>query len=243
MKIQSIIVLCTVAIVGCGKSDPISGANKPKPTPEVKITTQNQNSLFPFAVGNSWTFAMEVTMESPNQPRSTGNLIVQYAVTKVTNEGGAIKATIDVSSNGKVQDQQIWSVDNTGIYQISSRPTPRTEPLIFEPKQPVIRFPVKDQENFRWTGKGLTPVNKKGSMKYVFKCDGNQTVDTEMGPMNSLFMQSGGTFATDEGVEGGLVINAWFSPGVGLARYRQEIITKTAKSTITMRLKSYNIKK
>ena len=243
MKTQSIIVVCAVAIVGCGKSDPASTTSNPKATPEVKITTQNQSSLFPFAVGNSWTFAMEVSLEAPNQPRSTGNLVVQYTVTKVTNEGSTVKATLDVSNNGKVQDQQVWSVDSTGIYQLSTKVTPRTEPLLFVPKQPVMRFPIKDQETFKWEGTGLTPINKKGTMKYAFKCDGNQTVDTEMGSMNSLFMQTGGSFKTDEGVEGGLVINAWFSPGVGLVRYRQEIGTKTAKSSITMRLKSYNIKK
>ncbi|MEI8280866.1 MAG: hypothetical protein WCG75_00535 [Armatimonadota bacterium] len=243
MKIQSVIVVCVLAIVGCSKSDPAGTTNKPKVAPEVQITTQNQKSLFPFAVGNSWTFAMEVSLETPNQPRSTGNLIVQYTVTKIATEGSTVKATLDVSNNGKVQDQQVWAVDSTGIYQVSTRPTPRPDALLFEPKQPVMRFPIKNQETFIWEGKGLTPVNKKGTMKYAFKCDGNQTVDTDMGSMNALFMQTGGSFKTDEGVLGNIIINAWFSPGVGLARYRQEIITKTAKSSITMRLKSYNIKK
>lgn len=240
MKTQSLLIILGLTLVGCGKSDPKLANAKPT-TPVVTVTSENQRTLFPFAVGNSWNFAIEIQTQAANRPKESVSGEVQYKVTKtipVANDG--VKATIAVMQDGKKIDEQDWICDSKGIFQISMK----SSNSVFTPRQPVIRFPVKDQDEFRWEGTGVTPIGKPGSMKYAFKNDGVQpNVDTDMGTMGALFMQTGGSFKTNEGVIGNLVVNSWFSPGVGLIRYRQVISAKGVNSSLTLRLKSYNVKK
>ena len=239
MKSQSLIIVFGIALVGCGNSGPKPVAKTPD-VAEVKVTPQNQLTLFPLVEGNSWTYVMEVSAESVNQPKQTLKAEIVYKVTKVTkNSADSAKVTLSVMQDGKMQDEQEWGYDSKGIFQISAK----ASKIAFSPKQPVIRFPVKDQDTYKWDGSGQTPVGKLGTMKYGFKNDGMQTVDTEMGQMNALFIQSGGSFKVTNGIEGKVIMNAWYTPGIGLARFRQVIYVKGANSTITLRLKSYNVKK
>ncbi len=239
MKFSPHIFLFGLMTIGCGSSNAKPVQNSPE-VREVKVSAENQQSLFPFVEGNTWSFATEVVAESTNRPKQIMSGILEYKVAKVIQDSPTSKrAIIEVSSDGKKQDEQEWSSDEKGIFQISMK-SPRVP---FLPKQPVVRFPVKDQDTYRWEGTGLTPLGKQGSMRYAYKNDGMQTVDTEMGQMNGMFLQTGGTFKATDGTVGQLIVNAWFSPGVGLVRYKQEIQVKGGKSAITLRLKSYNVKK
>jgi hypothetical protein len=240
MKQYVILGTIGLTIVGCGSS-----GSKPTDTkreaPDVKLSVQNQRSLFPLEVGNSWTYALEVVAQTANQPKQTRTAEVQYKVTKVSKESSdSTKATLGIFQDGKLQDEQEWSCDNKGIFQISMK----AAKVPYIPKQPAIRFPLKDQDEFRWEGTGLTPIGKQGSMKTAFKNDGIQkNVDTDMGPMSALFMQNGGSFKTTDGIVGNQVVNSWFTPGVGLVRFRQVLQLKNGSSSIILRLKSYNVKK
>ncbi|MEI7986461.1 MAG: hypothetical protein WCI55_12615 [Armatimonadota bacterium] len=239
MKPQLLAIIAIFSLAGCGKPDPKTSA---KPAlPDIKITAENQRTLFPFAVGNTWTYAIEIVSEGKDRPKETRTGEIQYKVTKVSNDSGdSVRATLAVMQDGKQQDEQDWSCDSKGIFQLSSK----SSKTPYSPKQPVIRFPVKDQDEFKWEGTGITPIGKQGKMEYAFKNDGIQkNVDTEMESMPALFMQSAGKFMSSDGTAGQLVSNSWFSPGVGLIRYRQVIGLKGMNSAITLRLKSYNVKK
>jgi hypothetical protein len=239
MKPQLLAIIPILALAGCGKSDPKQSKKAEPPAP--KITAQNQRSLFPFSEGNSWNYDLEIVTEGKDRQKETRTGEIQYKVSKVTKgSDDSIRATLSVKEGGKVLDEQEWSIESNGIFQYSSKSVKTP----FTPKQPVIRFPVKDQDEFKWEGTGMTPIGKPGKMKYAFKNDGIQkNVDTEMGSMPGLFMQSAGTFQASDGIAGELITNSWFSPGVGLIRYRQVIGLKGVNSAITLRLKSYNVKK
>jgi hypothetical protein len=239
MKRQILAIFTILSLAGCGKSDPKTSA-KPK-VPDLKITAENQRSLFPFAVGNTWSYAIEIVSEGKDRPKETRTGEIQYKVVRVSNDSSdSVRATLAVMQDGKQQDEQEWSCESKGIFQLSSK----SSKTPYSPKQPVIRFPVKDQDEFKWEGTGITPIGKQGKMVYAFKNDGIQkNVDTEMESMPALFMQSAGTFKASDGTAGQLVSNSWFSPGVGLIRYRQVIGLKGVNSAITLRLKSYNVKK
>jgi hypothetical protein len=239
MKILPLAVLPVLTLVCCSKPEPKPAAKSE--TLETLINATNEKSLFPFAVGNSWNYALEITAEAADRPKRSMAGEIQYKVTKVVKESGdSVRATIAVLQDGVQKDEQDWSCDNKGIFQVSMK----SSKVPFVSKQPVIRFPVKAQDAFRWEGSGITPVGKPGTMKYAFKNDGFQeNVDTEMGSMGAVFMQSAGTFKANDGTDGQLVVNSWFSPGVGLIRYRQVVGVKGVNSSITLRLKSYNVKK
>lgn len=226
-------------IVGCGASQPTQNQSKLPEVPTVKITAENQRSLFPFTEGNRWTYEVEITRQLAGQPRQVTSGEMEYRVTKVTNDGSFTKATISVYQDGAKKDEQDWGVDDKGIYQIAIR----KDHVAYTPKQPVLRFPIKDQDEFKWDGTGLTPVGKQGHMTYAYKQDGTQNADTAMGSMNCVYMQSGGGFKHSDGSVGQIGVNAWFAPGVGLARYRQVVAVKQGESAITLRLKSYTVKK
>ena len=238
MKTLPSIFLTGALAVGCGTP----GTKVAAKTPDVKqasVTVKNQRTLFPFVEGNTWTFGLEISAQIANRPKQNLTGVLEYKVSKVFKDSPtATRAIIEVLQDGKKQDEQEWGNDEKGIFQVSMKSTRQA----YSPKQPVIRFPVKDQDTFRWEGTGLTPDGKQGSMKYVYKNDGMQNVDTEMGQMNALFMQSAGTFKGNDGSIGQLVVNAWFTPGVGLVRYRQVIQLKGANTSITLRLKSYTVK-
>ena len=243
MKSQTLMIVAGLSIIGCGKgsspgADPKQSlARAPEGAP---VTPQNERTLFPFAEGNVWTYAIEIKTQIAGKPEQNATGEIQYKITSVVkNSPDSVRATLAIMQNGKQTDVQEWGCDSKGIFQLSmkSSKTP------YSPKQPVIRFPVKDQDAFRWEGTGLTPIGKPGSMRYAFKNDGTLPADTEMGQMNAVFMESGGSFKTSDGIIGQIIVNSWFTPGVGLVRYKQEIGLKGGKSSITLRLKSYNVKK
>ena len=240
MKFLPFVPALGILIVGCGGGTVPKPTSKTTETKNTKITAANQRSLFPFAEGNKWTFGMEVELELAGRSKQVIKGELMYKMTKVIKDSPtASRAIIEVWRDEKKQDEQEWGVDDKGIYQISMKGNRQA----YSPKQPVIRFPVKDQDTFQWEGSGMTPISKPGTMKYVFKADGMQMVDTDMGTLNGLFMQSGGTFKASDGTPGGLAVNAWFGPGIGLLRYRQLIRLKGGNTTITLRLKSYTVKK
>ena len=239
MKSQALMIVVGLALIGCGNSGSPSTAKAPE-VAQVKVTPQNQLSLFPLEVGNTWTYVMEVVAQSATAPKQSLTAEIQYKIIKVTKDSAdSAHATLAVMQDGKQQDEQEWGYDSKGLYQLSMKAAKTP----FTPKQPVIKFPPKEGGTFKWEGSGLTPIGKPGTMRYAYKNDGNQNVDTEMGQMNALFMQTGGSFKATGGIQGQLIVNSWFSPGVGLVRYRQVVYVKGANSSITLRLKSYTVKK
>jgi hypothetical protein len=228
-----------IVTIGCGSS-----AQKPSQVmldvKEVKITPQNQRSLFPITVGNSWVYTMEASAQSLKNPKKSMTGVLGYRVVKVLKVAPfAVRATIEVFLGGKKTDEQDWVMDDKGLFLVSTGAVKKA----YSPRQPILKFPLKDQDNFKWEGTGSTPIGKPGKMTYAFKYDGMQNADTDMGQMNAAFMQSVGAFKTDGGEIGKMGVNSWYSPGVGLVRYKQEIELKGAATSITLRLKSYNVVK
>ena len=240
MKSSPSLILVGFLVVGCASSPSSKPQSKTDvAVPEVKITTANQRDLFPFAEGNKWTYSVDITRQLAGRNRETTTGEMEYQITKVTKDGGFTKATISVLQDGVRKDEQQWGVDDKGIYQLSIR----KDRVAYTPKQPVVRFPIKDQDKFDWDGKGLTPIGKLGRMVYAFKQDGMQNADTAMGSLYCVYMQSGGGFKNNDGTAGKIGVNSWFAPGIGLARYRQVVAVKEGESSITLRLKSYTVKK
>ena len=241
MKVIPISFLFGIFSIGCGSSG--TNSSPIGKTPEIKrakITTENQRSLLPLAEGNTWTYSLEATADIAGQPKKSASGTVEYRISKVFKDSPtSVRAIMDVYQGDKKTDEQEWGVDDKGISQISVKPTRQA----FSTRQIIIRFPVKDQDSYRWEGTGITAVGRPGSMRLAFKNDGTQDVDTEMGQMNAVFIQNVGSFKANDGTLGNEGVNSWYSPGVGLVRYRQEIRLKNVATVITLRLKSYNVKK
>ena len=233
------VALLGIISLGCSSTAP-KPADPKSDVKALTITSKDQKTLFPFAEGNTWIYTLEIAAQATNTPKKSMSGELRYTISKVFNDSPtASRAIIDVFQGTKKSDTQEWGCDDKGLFIISTG----ADHKAYSSRQPILHFPIKDQDSFKWEGSGTTPVGKPGKMTYAYKYDGTQMVDTDMGQMNAAFMQSAGVFKTDSGEFGKLGVNSWYCPGVGLVRYRQEIELKNAATAITLRLKSYNVKK
>ncbi|MBS1727827.1 MAG: hypothetical protein JST51_13990 [Armatimonadetes bacterium] len=250
MEIKAIGILVGVSalFIGCAPASAPPGGSGGKGAtaqaadPSSLVAAGNEKSLFPFAQGNSWTFAVDIQRQLTGRPKEQSTSELEYRVLSVAKDGSFTKATLGIFQDGKQKDQQVWGADEHGIYQMAMNP-PGGSLVPYSPKQPILHFPIKDQEEFSWNGSGVTPVGKPGKMEYKYKLDGTADADTEMGSMHCVYMQTAGKFTNSDGTVGILGVNSWYSPGVGLARYRQVIQIKGGESSVTLRLKKYTVKK
>jgi hypothetical protein len=238
-KLGLMLVVTPLVLVACGKSEykPATSLIKPK---EYKLDPNNLANLFPFAEGNTWTYNMESSLQVPGKPAQNSDSEYQYKVARVVKESDtATRAILEVYRDGERKDDQEWLVDSTGLYQLSMGAN-RTA---FNPKQIVLKFPIKAGEMVTWEGTGPLPIGGIGTLKYNFKAEELQIIDTDVKgeTMKGLFVENAGTFKNDKG-EGILAQNTWYVPGVGLARYKQVIKLKDGEAVLTLRLKSYTVK-
>jgi hypothetical protein len=230
------VLLC---LTGCGSSEykPVKQAIKVK---EYKLDPNNYANLFPFTEGNRWTYALESSAQVQGQPNTETVAEFEYRVKQVIKESPtATRAILEVYRDTELREEQEWMVDATGLYQMSLGKDRRA----FSPKQLVLKFPIKEGETSSWEGSGPTPLAKPGTMKYQFKVDKIQPIDTDVQgeALSGLFVENAGTFKAD-GQEGILAQNTWYVPGVGLARYKQVLKLKGVEAVLTLRLKSYTVK-
>lgn len=226
MKNWIIFGACALIVAGCGSGG--GGSYKPeavKTVEPVKIAPGEETSLFPLSVGNQWTYAL-------TQSQAGGRTITKEVVFKVTAAkpaGDGIEANIEVSMDGTVTEKQVWQVGSKGIYQVvgGSPATP------FTPGQPQILFPPETGRKFTWKGTGFMPTGKPGPMSASYEILGPQTVDTDMGPLSAIAVQSVATM-TVNGKQGSQTSMTWWAPKVGLVRY--------VNANSILKLKTYTAK-
>lgn len=239
--------LCLTAflIVGIGGCTPKPAKYKPVAAPTVTpivITAENQKSLFPAVVGNSWVYQLEREAKAQNQATPTlSQKEITYKISKV--EVQPDKSTLlalEVYQDDDIVDQQEWQIDDTGIYQLNMT----KDKVAFSPKQPLVKFPVKPQEKIKWEGRGLTAFGKPGNSTVELLTSDIQTVDTGVGPISAQAFEAGGIFKTDEKrIEGATIATTWMSPGIGIVRYQQIVQVQGGSFKTTLRLKNYNLNK
>lgn len=230
-----------IAASGCGESkDTPAQTTTKKPEPKkMNLTADNQQTLYPLTEGSSWVYSMELERQMTGKQAERGQSLLEYRVAKSVKEGAtATRATVEVYRNDVMEDTQEWYKDNSGVYQVSVGKDKKA----YTPPQFIVKFPIKDQEEYTWKGNGTTPVGKRGELNYIFKCEGMMNADTDMGAMHSVFVSSSGSFKAGDGQEGIIATNSWFAQDIGLIRYRQLVKIKGGQSTITLKLKSYTVK-
>lgn len=229
----------TVALVGC---KPGGGGSTPTTTkikeaaPTAKVVEGMDTNLFPLKVGNQWTYSVAQTLARGGQVRN-GSMEVTFRVKTVDRGANAVKATLEVLSGNKVSDRQIWMIDKTGIYQtaIGMNLVPFSSP------QPVLKFPVKDGSEFRWSGSAPLPGGKSRNYSIVATVHSEQPVDTDMGPFKAVALESRAT--VHEGKNNGQeATSTWFTPNVGIVRLLTASMAGNVQQRNLLKLKSYSLK-
>lgn len=234
MKNWIIFGASALVVAGCGSGG--GGSYKPEAVKTVepaKVAPGEEKSLYPLAVGNQWTYTLTQS-GTVNGAQRTATSEVVFKVTATKPVGDGVQANIDVSNNGIVTEKQVWLVDSKGIFQMVGGAPATT----FTPSQPQILFPPETGRKFSWKGTGPVPTEKPGVMKSApisasYEILGSQTVDTDMGPISAIAVQSSATM-TVNGKQGTTPSITWWAPKIGLVRY--------VSANVILKLKTYSAK-
>ena len=222
-----------LALAGCsGKAGDSYVPVKATPIPPAQVEKGKEASLLPFKVGNSWTYIAKTVVQIQNKQTSR-EAIVTFRISKVEDVPGGRRATLELISNNKTVDRQVWMVNSRGIYQISIG---TTKPRIFSTPIPAILFPVENGKKFSWTGS-----DGKTQMTYNFTVMGSQEVDTEEKRLAGIAIESKGTSKSGKITEK-TDRTIWFTPGVGIVRIRESTLSNVGGSELLLSLKSHTVK-
>jgi len=233
MRIQTALPIIAIALFGCKGGG--GSAYVPKPVEKItpaSVKPGEEASLFPLAVGNEWTFVVEAA-GADLRTRRTMSGEVKLRVVDVQQEGDGKRATIEMLTNDKVNERQVWVVNSKGIFQIGKG---AKEIQMYSTPQPVVIFPVEVGKTFSWKG-----LEGKVQRDYVSKVIGPQEVDTEEKRLSGIAIESKGNNkagTTTEKTEGTI----WLAPGIGIVRYIEMTVGKDAIVRNVLKLKSHTLK-
>lgn len=224
--------LALLTLVGCGSKS----GYVPKPAaaiPEATVAAGKETDLWPMTLGNQWVYEAETSAQTA-QGSGSQKSDVTFKVSKSDSSNGVTNAVLDIINEGKIVDQTSWRVDSTGIYQTASNKLQG----IYDPPQPMVKFPVKAGDEFTHKGTGPVPMGGIGNQSTTNKVLGSQVIDTAAGRMSALAVESTTTF-TKDGKTAITRTTVWLAPGKGLVRYRQETRAGQNVATQLFRLKDF----
>lgn len=212
-----------VALAGCSGGD---SGYKPKEAPKVEVaavTAGQEANLFPLAVGNKWRYEVERVLIASNGQRQQTKEDVTMEVKELSDIEGGKRAILELANKGVATDRQIWEVRTDGIYQVQIG---LEKPLVFDPPKKVLSFPITPDQEWTYTGKGPTPFGSIGEITSTSLTKAAEEVDTNADRVSAYRVEDKNKYksTTPEGVrEGEEETQAFWSPGIGLVRYRQSM--------------------
>ncbi|MBS1717518.1 MAG: hypothetical protein JSS72_07280 [Armatimonadetes bacterium] len=252
IRTSAISILAAVAVVGCqsgstsgdtaGAKGGSAASTEAKVAP-VDLASLTAETLMPFQEGNQWVYEVETTIQAGNN-RRTNQANLTYKIVKVEKDGDGTLATFEIYNGDKLADKQVWREDAKGIYQVAMGQDLKK----YTSPQPMILFPVKEGDTFSWKGTGLVPTGKTGPIEAQNHVLGSQEVDTRMGRLagvaiestsNFSFMASPGKGKPEQLVKGKTDGTVWLAPKLGLIRSAQRIMAGQVGFAQTLRLKSF----
>jgi len=234
-------VLITVgfALTGCGRG---GSTYQPKPPAKVDANQAKEGAdqnFVPFQEGNQWTYTAKLTQVVGKRQQTSAPIEQTFKIVKVERTPTGVRATFDVTINGKLSDHQVWLANDKGIYQVSIGLVPKD----FSTPQPIILFPADTNKTFKWQGTGPLPNGQSGLNTVDSKILGPQEVDTDAGRVKAIAIYSKTSFATPKGAAGNATSTIWLAPGIGIARYTQDAVSGTSAARLLLELKSHSLKK
>lgn len=222
-----------VVAVGCGSGG--GGTYQPKQVkaPEKATVVAGQEAkLFPLRKGNSWTYVGEALQRAGNQTRTAPFEFTLRVANVETDANGNTNADIEVVVDGKVTERQQWRTNSRGIYQVSAG----NERVPFAPPQPAILFPIDMNRTFEWQGRGMSPAGQVSYFSSTSRVLAPQEVDTQAGRYSAIPVESRGQISQGD-QSGQYATTAFWSPNVGLVRFRQEVVIGNTAQVQVLRLK------
>lgn len=235
-KVYLMVAAAAVAsLVGCKGGG--ASAYKPKPAPKIEsaeVKAGEEQSLFPFAVGSQWVYAVSVRVTTADGKSGQQTSEVTLRCTKIDDVEGGKQATMEArNTEGTLTDMQVWKVTDKGIFQVAAG----AKADKFEPSVPNVMFPIKIGDTVNWKGTGPLPGGAKTEATAKVKVLGYQEIDTDMGRMNALAVETRFDWGGES--KGAAAGTVWWRPNYGFVRFRQEIVVGDRAAVQLLKLKSY----
>lgn len=225
----SVGVLGAVGLAGCAGPTSYKPTKVPEPV-AVKVEDFTADTVLPAKVGDTWNYEYEsVTQTSAGQKREAGKIKFTIDAVKDTSRGKEL--SLAISKDGEVQDKQIWVVNAKGITQM----TAGMQNKPFNPPQPLLLLPIKDNMKFQWKGSGICPDGNPGDMKVTSEVRGSEPIDTAVGKDTALAVESNTSFKSSK-LTALLGITTWYKPGVGIVRLKQALVARGGNVVTTLKL-------
>lgn len=228
-----------LALAGCKKGPPDNYVPQPeKAIPPATVTPGNEASLLPLDKGNQWTYAISITRMIKGQQQAPMHREWTCKITSSEKTADGTKAVMDILQDDRLQDRQVWLVNSKGIYQTASG----NPPVAYKPLMPIIAFPVKAGNTFKWAGTGPSGLGTSGPHTSTSNILGSSEVDTEMGRLSAIPIESDTRVKVGKN-DGQSVSTVWFAPGTGIVKLRQEALAGDTGYVLVMSLKSKSLMK
>jgi hypothetical protein len=232
-----IVALTALTLIGCGSRKNAYQPIKVKPIPEAKVEAGNEASLYPLNKGNEWVYSL-TSSQVVGKKEGHGTSEVTFRVTNSQTIGDVTKATIDIYNKQDVPiDRQIWQVDKTGIYQVSSG----LKNLMFTPPQATAVFPIKKEAIFKWKGSCPSPFGTIVTGEWQSANNGVEEVDTPANRYSAYVFDSVGKLVLPKGLAR-QSSRVWFVPNIGMVRTSVVVETKTGSVSMLLKLISSKVK-
>jgi hypothetical protein len=235
-----------LAVGGCARQAP-TPPPEPEPTPPPRSSAwldapPEDAPLIPLVEGNRWLYDGEYVLTSDAGQTSTeGKMDILWEVTAVRGITGGrmpgIDADITMSRDGEVVDKQVWRLTGNGLFQMSGG---LDAPVKFDPPSLMMPVPPNAGERLTYQGTGLTLAGLPGTIEAEGFVKEPQRTETPLAPISATAVESRGEFVA-AGKRGTAITEAWFRPGLGVVRYRSELIFEGQNVQTTLRLKSTNV--
>ena len=224
MNRNTILILPVLLVVGCKGGDTYTAKPAKKIEP-AKVAAGEEAKLYPLTLGTQWVYATE-----------SGGRIDEMTVKVIgiRQEGGATVATLSTTLVNQTPQTVEVRMDSTGIYQTTA-PKGGT----YNPPQPLLTFPLETEtKTYQMTGP-LPVGDQSGPLKLTLKYIGPQEVDTDMGRMSALAVESVMSWTTPDG-QAQTYAMSWWAPGIGFVRQRIETTMPQGSQVTLMKLKTYS---
>jgi hypothetical protein len=243
MKLRNILFASAAlaVVAGCGPGD--AGAEyQPVPAKKIEpatIPAGQEARLFPVKEGNQWSYKVERLVVVPGRQANVPEEFTMR-VARVDSNENATQATMELVRNDVVLNRHVWRITKDGVYQVSVGMDNNI--VTNQPHQPAIVFPPEKGKTFTWEGKGQTPLGFHNGV-YQSEIIGPEEVDTEMGRVSAIKVETFGVIKTPQG-EGKLNSSYWFAPDIGLVRWREEVVApnEQAGQVVMMRLVNHTVR-
>jgi len=234
MKPLPLAVAACAFVVGCSP-DVVPN----DPATQVKVTTntlEKPTDLMPLASGNAWTYDATTTERTETGTNSG----TQTPTLKVTGRKGQ-RATVAFIVDNKVVSNLVFQESAKGVAQVSVGAVGKS-PNTFSPPSPMFQWPMKPEEEAKWSGTGLrVGLGGVGPITSTLTYKGEAEVDTAAGRFKAYRFDSVQRYTVNS-QEYGSSSSSWFVPKVGLVRTVEIVATPKSIRETVMKLKSYTVK-